>query len=45
MDGFYQFSYKQKLYEVLWEAERQLARCSTFVGEEEWVAENLPKYK
>jgi hypothetical protein len=45
MDGFYQFSYKQKLYEVLWEAERQLARCSSFAGEEEWVAENLPKYK
>ena len=45
MDGFYQFTYKQKLYEVMWEAQRQLARCSTFVGEEEWVSENLPKYK
>ena len=45
MDGFYQFAYKQKLYEVMWEAQRQLDRCATFVGEEEWVAENLPKYK
>lgn len=45
MDGFYQFHHKQKLYEVMWEAQRQLARCPTFVGEEEWVDENLPKYK
>jgi hypothetical protein len=45
MDGFYQYSYKQKLYEVYWEAQRQLNRCPTFVGEEEWVAENLPNYK
>jgi hypothetical protein len=45
MDGYYQFSYKQKLYQILWEAQRQLNYCDTFVGEEEWVAENLPKYK
>ncbi len=45
MDGFYQFAYKQKLYEVMWEAQRQLSRCDTFVGEEEWVSENLLKYK
>jgi hypothetical protein len=45
MDGFYQFGNKQKLYEIMWEAHRQLNRCDTFAGEEEWVTENLPKYK
>ncbi len=39
MDGYVNFGAKQKLYEIMWEAERQLERCSTFVGEEEWLKE------
>jgi hypothetical protein len=42
MDGFYQFSYKQKLYEVMWEAQRQLSRCDTFVGEENGLLKIFP---
>jgi hypothetical protein len=40
MDGFCNFGAKQKLYEIMWEAERQLECCSTFVGEDEWLQKN-----
>ena len=43
MDGYFNFGAKQKLYEILWEAERQLERCSTFVGEEKWLQEENQK--
>jgi len=39
MTGFYQFHQKQKLYQILWETQRQLSRCSHFVGEDEWLEE------
>jgi hypothetical protein len=40
MDGYFQFGAKQKLYEILWETEKQLNNSPTFVGEEEWLKEN-----
>ena len=40
LTGYNNFYAKQKLYEIMWEAERQLKRCSMFVGEEEWLQEN-----
>jgi len=39
LTGYNNFYAKQRLYEIMWEAERQLERCSTFVGEEEWLQE------
>ncbi len=43
MDGYFNFDAKQKLYKIMWEAERQLERCTTFVGEEEWLQEENKK--
>ena len=40
MDGFTQFSAKQKLYKILWETQRQIDMCPKFVGEKEWVEQN-----
>jgi len=37
MDGFYCWDKKKQLYEILWAAEKGLAACSTFVGEDEWL--------
>ncbi len=39
MDGYNQFHQKQKLYQILWETQRQLNLCSHFVGEDEWLEE------
>lgn len=38
LDGYYQWGQKQKLYQILWETQRQLKKCSKFYGEEEWLA-------
>lgn len=40
MDGFFQFGAKQKLYQILWEVEKQLKNSPTYGGEEEWLKEN-----
>lgn len=40
MDGYYQWGQKQKLYQILWEAQRQLKKCPTFYGEEDWLKEH-----
>jgi hypothetical protein len=40
MDGFFQFNAKRKLYEILWEVEKQLKDSPTFYGEQEWLKEN-----
>jgi len=40
MDGFYCFGQKQKLYQILWAAEKALKDAPTFVGEDEWVESN-----
>ena len=40
MDGFFQFGAKQKLYQILWEVEKQLKDSPTFYGEQEWLKEN-----
>ena len=45
MDGFFQFGAKQKLYQILWEVEKQLQDSPTFYGEEEWVKENVGQRK
>jgi len=39
MDGFYNWGQKQKLYEILWETQRQLKKCSLFSAEEDWLEE------
>lgn len=39
MDGYFNFAAKQKLYKILWEAEKELAMCQSFVGEDEWLEE------
>jgi len=40
MDGYYQWPQKQKLYQILWETERQLRKCPAFYGEDEWLKEH-----
>ena len=40
MDGFVTFGCKKELYEVLFYVQSKLNKCSTYVGEEEWVGEN-----
>ena len=40
MDGFSQFAAKQKIYEVMWECEKQLKDSPIFSIEEEWLNEN-----
>ena len=40
MDGFSSFAAKQKIYEVLWECEKQLKDSPTYSIEEEWLNEN-----
>ena len=40
MDGYYQWGQKQKLYQILWETQRQLKKCSDFYGEEDWLKEH-----
>lgn len=40
MDGYFQWGQKQKLYQILWEVERQLKKCSTFAPEEDWLQEH-----
>jgi hypothetical protein len=41
MDGFTQFGAKQKLYQILWEAQKQLKDSPEFLGEKEWVESNI----
>lgn len=45
MDGFTQWEYKKKLYEIKWKVDRLLPKISTFVGEEEFLKENRSKYE
>lgn len=40
MDGYYQWGQKQKLYQILWETQKQLQKCSTFYGEDEWLTDH-----
>jgi hypothetical protein len=40
MDGFYQWGQKQKLYQILWEVEKQLKNCSEFYGEDQWLKDH-----
>jgi len=40
-DGFTQFAYKQKLYQVLWQCSKELSLCPHFVGEDEWVNQQI----
>ena len=40
MDGYYQWGQKQKLYQILWEVEKQIKRCSTFYEEDKWIEEH-----
>jgi hypothetical protein len=40
MDGYYQWGQKQKLYQILWETQRQLRKCPAFSIEDEWLKEH-----
>jgi len=39
MDGWHTFGRKQNIYRVKFLAEKMLAKCSTYTGEEEWIQE------
>lgn len=39
MDGWNTFGRKQNIYRVKFLAEELLAKCSTYSGEEEWLAD------
>jgi len=40
MDGFVTFGCKQDLYRILFYVQNKLNKCSTYVGEDDWVKEN-----
>jgi hypothetical protein len=40
IDGFNGFYCKQKIYQVLWAAEKALVGAPTYAGEEEWLEAN-----
>ena len=40
LDGYYQWGQKQKLYQILWETQRQLRKCPAFSIEDEWLKEH-----
>ena len=40
IDGFNGFYCKQKIYQVLWAAEKALVGAPKYAGEEEWLEEN-----
>lgn len=42
-DGFVAWGVKQDLYRLKWILDDALRRCSTFVGEEEWLREHDKK--
>jgi hypothetical protein len=37
MDGFVTWSCKQDLYEILWFVEDELAKCSNYTDEDEYI--------
>jgi hypothetical protein len=37
MDGYTQFNAKQKLYKILWEAEKQINLSPNFLDEDKWI--------
>jgi hypothetical protein len=37
--GFVTFEYKKQLLELKWFLDEALTKCSTYAGEEEWIAE------
>jgi hypothetical protein len=44
-DGWNSFAQKQKLLKISWAVEKALQNAPTFVGEDEWLAENMPQWK
>ena len=40
IDGFNGFGCKQKIYQVLWAAQKALVGAPTYAGEEEWLEAN-----
>lgn len=40
MDGYTTFGCKQDMYRALFYIQNKLNKCSTYVGEEEWVKKN-----
>lgn len=39
-DGFVTWPIKQDLYRIKWEVDEALSKCSTYVGEEEFLEEH-----
>ena len=44
-DGWTSFAQKQKLLQISWAVERALQNAPTYVGENEWLEENMPQWK
>ena len=40
IDGFNGFGCKQKIYKVLWAAQKALEEAPNYTGEEEWLSKN-----
>ena len=40
LDGFTGWGCKQKIYQVMWEAQKALENSPSYVGEKEWVEQN-----
>ena len=43
LDGWTTFGYKQDLYLIQEAIEEELKKCSTFIGEDEWLQEREKK--
>ena len=41
IDGFNGWGCKQKLYKVLWQAEEAIKNAPNYVGEDEWLEEQM----
>ena len=40
IDGFNGFACKQKIYQVLWQAQKAIKDAPTYTGEDEWLLEH-----
>ena len=43
IDGFNGWACKQKIYKVLWQAQKAIREAPEYAGEEEWLLENTKK--
>ena len=43
IDGFNGFACKQKIYQVLWQAQKTIKEAPSYAGEDEWLLEHTKK--